>query len=261
MVDDIITPNCGETLQAAADMGAATVHIYNVPPTISNPSIIHHGTRMLFNHEEEETLLIAVRELEHLFVDPPKNPFSTYEVELMGESGLKRIVRLLSSTSAGALAPFYHVGHKHKRIIVLLPPDAIQPDDITQQQARDAMTRYCELKIADNEKEQFITKRQAGRLLMFGLGMLVACMGLSVLFSSGKTPDALWAMALAEGFNIIGWVLLWHPFEAFLYSPIPIRIESRVYAFLNSLVLDVRPQERNAIITAEPQPQVRIIRK
>ena len=172
---------------------------------------------------------------------------------------MQRIVRLLSSTSAGALAPFYHVGHKHKRIIVLLPPDAIQQLEITQQQARDALTRYCALKIADNEKELFITKRQAGRLLTFGIGMLLVCMSLSVLFSSDKVPEALWTTTLAEGFNIIGWVLLWHPFEAFLYDPIPIRIESRVYSFLNSLVLEVRPQRHNALMTpssAAPQQQV-----
>jgi hypothetical protein len=259
-----------ETLQqAAADVG---VVIVPQPPTIPNPTKnnIHgdgfltavHNTRqpqesghMMFHHEETSSLLIAVRELEHLFVAPPKNPFSPYEVELMGESGLQRIVRMLSSTSAGALAPFYHVGHKHKRIIVLLPPDAIQLDDgITQQQARDALARYCELKIADNEKELFITKRQAGRLLLFGLGMLLACMSLSVLFSSDKFPEALWTTTLAEGFNIIGWVLLWHPFEAFLYDPIPMRIESRVYTFLNSLVLEVRPQ-RYTIMTPSAAPQ------
>jgi hypothetical protein len=264
-MDDVITTD-EETLQAAAGVGVVMVshHTHDVLPAIPNPSknegegegvlTAIHATRqaqpsgrMMFQHEETSSLLIAVRELEHLFVAPPKNPFSLYEVELMGESGLQRIVRMLSSTSAGALAPFYRVGHKHKRIIVLLPPDAIQPGD--EQQARDALARYCELKIADNEKELFITKRQSGRLLTFGLGMLLVCMSLSVLFSSDKTPDALWTTTLAEGFNIIGWVLLWHPFEAFLYDPIPIRIESRVYSFLNSLVLEVRPQRHNTIMT------------
>jgi hypothetical protein len=265
------------SLQAAADVGvvmlASHYHDHNVAHTILNPTksnnhedgvltAVDHtqrqpppqpNGRMLINDHEEETLLIAVRELEHLFVAPLKNPFSSYEVELMGESGLKRIVRLLSSTSAGALAPFYHVGHKHKRIIVLLPPNAIQPT-ITQQHAREALTRYCQLKIADNDKELFIMKRQAGRLLTFGLLMLLACMFLSVLFSSDKTPDALWATTLAEGFNIIGWVLLWHPFEAFLYDPIPLRIESRIHTFLNSLVLEVRPQ-RNSINLNTPSSQ------
>jgi hypothetical protein len=276
-MDDIITSS-EDALEAAADVGLVAVPNHNhndVPPSTlpKHPTgrvwttVVGHtqrqrqrrrqqpSERMLVNHNE--TLLIAVRELEHLFVDPPKNPFSPYEVELMGESGLQRIVRLLSSTSAGALSPFYRVGHKHTRIIVLLPPDAIQPDaDTIQTQARDALTRFCELKIADNEKELFITMRQAGRLLLFGFFLLLGCMGLSLLFSSDKTPDALWTATLAEGFNIIGWVLLWHPFEAYLYDPIPIRIESRVYTFLNSLVLEVRPQ-RNTIITPLLLQQIR----
>jgi hypothetical protein len=229
--------------------GVLTTQVHNTQQQQQQQQQPQQGRGMLFHHEEN--LLIAVRELQHLFVDPPKNPFSPYEVELMGESGLQRIVRLLSSTSAGALAPFYHVGHKHKRIIVLLPPDTIilqqqQLDGTTttnnitqQQQAREALTRYCALKITDNQKELFIIKRQAGRLLTFGLGMLLVCMSLSVLFSSDQTPNTLWAATLAEGFNIIGWVLLWHPFEAFLYDPIPLRIESRVYTFLSGLQLEV----------------------
>jgi hypothetical protein len=242
-MDDIITANEETLLESAADVGIVTVptknnHELGVLPAVDNTL---STSRMLLLIDHEGTLLIAVRELEHLFVDPPKNPFSPYEVELMGESGLKRIVRLLSSTSAGALAPFYHVGHKYKRIIVLLPPAAIQTDT-TQQQARDALTRYCELKIADNQKELFITKRQAGRLLLFGFGLLLGCMGLSLLFNSEKTPDALWSTTLAEGFNIIGWVFLWHPFEAFMYNPIPITIESRIYSFLNQMEIEIRPQ-------------------
>jgi hypothetical protein len=68
---------------------------------------------------------------------------------------------------------------------VLLPPDAIQPDDSTQQQSLDALTRYCELKIvASNEKALFITHQQGSWLMVFGLGMLLVCMSLSVLFSS-----------------------------------------------------------------------------
>jgi hypothetical protein len=240
-VDDIIAAKEETLLEAAADVGVVTVTTKKhgvLPALINSLRLIDH----------EGTLLIAVRELEHLFVDPPKNPFSSYEVEIMGESGLKRIVRLLSSTSAGALAPFYHVGHKYKRIIVLLPHAAIQPD-VTQQQARDALTLYCELQIADNQKELFITKRQNVRLLMFGFGMLLGCMGLSLLFSSEKTPDALWTTTLAEGFNIIGWVFLWHPFEAYMYDPIPINIESRVYSFLNQMEIEIRPQsEIEAVI-------------
>jgi hypothetical protein len=158
-MDDIIAANEETLLEAAADVGVVTVptknnHESGVLPAFDNTL---SSSIMLLEINNEGTLLIAVRELEHLFVDPPKNPFSSYEVEIMGESGLKRIVRLLSSTSAGALAPFYHVGHKYKRIIVLLPPAVIQPD-ATQQQARDALTRYCDLKIADNQKELFITR-------------------------------------------------------------------------------------------------------
>jgi hypothetical protein len=224
-------------------IAAAHVGVVAAPTPTTNAvtnKIVKQGSdgRMLVNNEE--TLLIAVRDLRHLFVDPEKDPFSPFEVEIMGESGLSRIIRLLSSTSEGSLAPFYRVGHKHKLLIVLLPPEAIQAD--TAQKARDALTRYCELQIADNKKELYITKRQAGRLLWFGVGLLLVCMGLSLLFSSGNTPDALWTTTLSEGFNIIGWVFLWHPFEAYMYDPIPITIETRIFSFLNQMEIEIRPQ-------------------
>jgi hypothetical protein len=229
-----------DSLVAAAHVGM--VPLSRPPPAKAaiNKIFLKHTSdgRMLVNNKE--TLLIAMRDLRHLFQDPEKDPFSPYEVEIMGESGLSRIVRLLSSTSEGSLAPFYRVGHKHKRIIVLLPHEAIQPD--TAQKARDALSHYCELQIADNKKELYITRRQAGRLLTFGFGLLLVCMGLSLLFSSSKTPDALWAKTLAEGFNIIGWVFLWHPFEAYMYDPIPITIESRIYSFLKQMEIEIRPQ-------------------
>lgn len=220
-------------------IAAAHVGMVAVPSSAPRPiqQASSSGRMLVIN---EETLLIAVRDLRHLFVDPEKDPFSPFEVEITGESGLSRIVRLLSSTSEGSLAPFYRVGHKYKHLVVLLPQEAIQPD--TARKARDALTRYCELQIADNKKELYITKRQAGRLLMFGVELLLVCMGLSLFFSSGNTPDALWTKTLAEGFNIIGWVFLWHPFEAYMYDPIPITIETRIYSFLNQMEIQIRPQ-------------------
>ncbi len=200
---------------------------------------------------QDDTLVIAVRELEHLFVDPPQNPFSPYEVELTGESGLKRIVRWLSATSAGAMAPYYRIGHKHKRLLILLPGEPISSE--TTQQARDALKRYCEFKIADNEKEIFIAKRQARRLLLFGFLLMMGCLIVSLILSSDTiTTTTFWTATLAEGFNIIGWVLLWHPFEAWMYDAIPLTIESRVFAFLNGLDLQVQPQTSPKPPTASP---------
>ena len=70
-------------------------------------------------------------------------------------------------------------------------PESIQPD--TAKQARDALTHYCKIQMADDKKKEpvYITKRQAGQLLWVGAGFLLVCMGLSLLFSSGNTLNAL----------------------------------------------------------------------
>jgi hypothetical protein len=98
------------------DKAAAGVGVMTFPGSAHSnddgaSTAVHNNTQpskiMLSHHEETDILLIAVRELEHFFVDP--GPFSLFEVKLMGKPGFKGIVRLLSSTSAGAIAPLYHV--------------------------------------------------------------------------------------------------------------------------------------------------------
>ena len=96
--------------------------------------------------------------------------------------------------SSSSLSSFYHVGHTSTNISVsyYTTPKSIQPD--TAKQARNALTRYCKIQMADNKKKElvYITKRQAGRLLWVGVVFLLVCMGLiSLLFSSRNTLDAL----------------------------------------------------------------------
>ena len=75
--------------------------------------------RMLVNNKPE-TSLIAVRDLEHLFVGPEKDPFSPLEVASMGESGLSRIIQLfIFILSCGP--------HKYKYLSVLLYHTQVHP--------------------------------------------------------------------------------------------------------------------------------------
>ena len=60
--------------------------------------------------------------------------------------------------------------------------------------------------------------------------------------SRSKTTTQRFSNALGEGFNVIGWVMLWRPVEAYFFNPIPIRTSSTVHRFLKTLRIEIRPQ-------------------
>lgn len=58
------------------------------------------------------------------------------------------------------------------------------------------------------------------RSSLIGFIFLGICLLLSAFFASGVLtvlPEYVHGI-LSEGFNIIGWIALWHPVEAFLYD-------------------------------------------
>ena len=89
-------------------------------------------------------------------------------------------------------------------------------------------------------------RRDAGRLLLRGMLILLVCVGVSSVFRSETITflPPLINSALGEGFNVIGWVMLWRPVETYFFSPIPIRTSSTVHRFLKSLQIEIRPQGR-----------------
>jgi len=207
---------------------------------------------------KEDELVIAVRELKHLFTAPDEDPWSPYEVEVAGEPGLLRVVRHLESHKLAQPLllqfvfrvftwPQYFTGGQlpkdPKRLVVLLPGDAIESD--TTERTSMALRRYCELKIGDKRTELRRTRILNFILLAFGVGFLFLFFFLSVLLSSDKVDDNVWTETFAEGFDVLAWVMLWHPWEALFYDPIPLRNTIRVYKLLMSLQLEIRPQSHD----------------
>jgi hypothetical protein len=186
---------------------------------------------------EDQELVVQVAEVAHLFAAPDTDPLAQHEGEVMGEPALLRVVRRLMAarrlSAAGTL-------------IVLLPAEKIEPG--LAQRVHAALERYCTLKLEDNDAQLRITRREAARLLLRGLLILAVCVALSALFRSDTItflPPFL-KNALGEGFNVIGWVMLWRPVEAYFFDPLPIRRSSAVHRFLASLHLEIRPQRSPA---------------
>jgi len=182
---------------------------------------------------ENQELVVRVGEISHLFTAPDTDPLAQHEGEVMGEPALLRVVRRLLAARKM---------DNNVKLVVLLPVDKIEPG--MAERARAALTRYCTLKLEDNDAQLRITRREAARLLLRGLLILAVCVALSSLFRSEVItflPPFL-RNTLGEGFNVIGWVMLWRPVEAYFFDPLPIRKSSAVHRFLSSVRLEIRSQ-------------------
>jgi hypothetical protein len=177
-------------------------------------------------------LRVDVRDINHLFVAPDIDPLSVREGEVVGEPALLRIVRKLMATRELDLA---------YKLVVHVPADRIDP--ALEERTRIALSRYSAIKIEDNEAQLRIMRREAGGLLVRGMLILLVCMGLSSLFNSETIPGIppLIATTLGEGFNVLGWVMLWGPIEAYFFNPLPLHASNTAHRFLQKLRLEIRP--------------------
>jgi len=188
---------------------------------------------------EDQELVVRVGEIRDLFTAPDTDPLAQNEGEVMGEPALRRVARKLMAARKMS---------GERRLIVLLPEDKIEPG--LAERARGALVRYCTLKLEDNDAELRLMRRDAGRLLLRGMLILLVCVGVSSVFRSETITflPPLINNAVGEGFNVIGWVMLWRPVETYFFNPIPICTSSAVHRFLKSLQIEIRPQGRAATV-------------
>jgi hypothetical protein len=178
-------------------------------------------------------LVVPVGDIRDLFTAPDTDPLAQHEGEVMGEPALLRVARRLMAERKMSGA---------RKLVVLLPADKIEPG--LTERARAALVRYCTLKLEDNDAQLRLMRREAGRLLLRGILILLVCMGLSSMFNSEAITilPPLINSTLGEGFNVIGWVMLWRPVEAYFFDPLAIRTSSAAHRFLQSLQIEIRPQ-------------------
>ena len=185
-------------------------------------------------HASEEDLVVKVAKVQDLFVAPDTDPLAQNEGEVMGEPALLRVVRRLLAARKM---------REGQKLVVVLPADKYGPN--LSERVRAALMRYCALKLEDNDAQLQVLRRQAGRLLLRGLLILVVCVGLSSLFRGEMITflPPLIKNALGEGFNVIGWVMLWRPVEAYFFDPLPLHTSNTVHRFLSSLSIEIRVQQ------------------
>jgi hypothetical protein len=180
-----------------------------------------------------QELVVQVAAIRDLFAAPDTDPLAQHEGEVMGEPALLRVVRRLMAARSMSGA---------RKLVVMMPGDRIEPG--LAERARGALVRYCTLKLEDNDAQLQLMRREAGRLLLRGILILLVCMGVSSVFNSEALTflPPLINSTLGEGFNVIGWVMLWRPVEAYFFDPLAIRTSSAAHRFLKSLQIEICPQ-------------------
>jgi hypothetical protein len=179
-----------------------------------------------------DELVLELTDPAHLFVAPPANPLSSSPPEVLGIAGVEYLLNQL------------HLDKQKQRaqtLVLVLPPDKAahaSAADLTR-----ALHRQAEFRLIEQRRELRNTYRYGWRVAAIALLLLAICVALSSLFASDITAwiRPLIRKTLEYGFEIVGWVILWHPVDVLVFAPLTIRSHIAPLNTLNSLSVVVRP--------------------
>ena len=169
---------------------------------------------------------------EEMFVLAPADLFSEYRNFM---TGLEYCISVLRSRpSSGPV-----------RIELALPADQISEG--TDQRIRRTLNRYCEHRIAYNQRERRATRLDGLFSLWIGIPIVILGFVLVIIKSSIVGASGNANLVLDSGGWVLVWVGLWFPLDTLLFTPLSYGRENRVLTRL-----------RTADIVVEPQPIMKL---
>ncbi|MGH3406530.1 MAG: hypothetical protein ACRDRJ_29115 [Streptosporangiaceae bacterium] len=126
-----------------------------------------------------------------------------------------------------------------RNVTVLLP--AAEITDSTGQRLAQAVRRYCELRLRENELSRRVARRDG--VAAFGIGIVLFGFGLwlSTVFSAKDLPTTVQQLLGNGVFLVIAWVGLWYPLDTLVFTGQPLKREQRALITLSRARLDVVP--------------------
>lgn len=170
-----------------------------------------------------EELVLQLSDASHLFVAPRVDPLGAGVAEVLGIAGVQCLLNELHMDKQRQRA---------SRLVIELPQEKAHTADSAAIAL--ALRRHVEFRLADERRELRNTYRNGLRALAIATVLLAVCLSLSSLFASEWTEGMrpLIRKTFEYGFEIIGWVILWHPVDVLVFMPLAIR--SRIAA-LNAM--------------------------
>lgn len=173
---------------------------------------------------------LHLKKIRHLFVDPELDPFENQRLQI---SGMEEAVHHLRTKKR-------KIGRI--RLNIFLPRDQIEPD--LQRRTKDAISRYCDFKITENQHQLKIERAAGRRAVMIGLIFSALCILIVlVVFSLGTLDDTLFVV-FGGFFTILIWMAIWNPAEVFLYGLQPYKLEIKAYEALKNAEVVIKEDSR-----------------
>lgn len=183
--------------------------------------------------EAEAVFEIEISDIRYLVTAPEQDPFSERPMEYLGQSAMERMIKIHQ--------PLRKRKGKGYRLTLRMPSDKISPE--TASQAKALICKFGARMVEDNQNRIIQIQRRGRRQLPYALIVLFFFIALGVLFGMEFFVDMspILALAISEGFYIVGWIALWRPIDVLLFDPMEIRMENRVLARLMDMNVDVIP--------------------
>ena len=179
-----------------------------------------------FRRRYDVEIVLPLRTIEHLFHAPELDPFDP-DYETFGENpGIETIARVLHTEE----------GITTVRAIIELPPPAYEPS--LEQRTKEAVARYCRVKIAELSLELLRIRRYGLRALLVGLVAVLALNALSRPLDTSNDPIL---DLISQGLQIAAWVTLWFPINVLVYDQWYSRRDRGVYRHILEMEITVAP--------------------
>jgi hypothetical protein len=177
-------------------------------------------------------LVLPLTEIAHLFNAPKIDPLSHSPTELLGLSGVDYLLDLLQQDTTKQRA--------HTLVLLLAPGNLFGAQ---AEQTGHALHRLAEARIEWARRDLSNTCRHGWKVAGIALVLLAICIALSSIFTSDVTK---WMRPLPRsiferGFEIIGWVMLWHPIEVLGFTPLAARARIGALRTLAGINVVTRP--------------------
>ena len=171
---------------------------------------------------------LHLKEIKHLFVDPELNPFENQRLQTSGSEEAANYLRIKERKVDNI------------RLNIFLPSEQIEPD--LKSRTADALSRYCDFKILQNQRQLEIERSAGWRAVMIGLIFSAVCLLIVLMVNLlGPISDTL-LVVFVGFFTILIWMAIWNPAEAFLYGLPPYRREIKTYKALKNAEVVIKEE-------------------
>jgi hypothetical protein len=177
--------------------------------------------------QSPQVISLSLASPEEMFVLAPADLFSEYRNFM---TGLEYSISVLRSRRRGGPV----------RIELALPADQVA-EGLDQRIGR-TLNRYCEHRIAYNQRERRAVRLDGLFSLWLGIPLVVVGFVLVIVKSSIVGASGNANLVLDSGGWVLVWVGLWFPLDTLLFSPLAYGRENRVLKRLRTADVVVAPR-------------------